>query len=953
LELLISSLSGERMKRNSTQLEEPEASPENSNGQDPLSHNVVDLTGIEDDEEQRTAAAPNSMSTLHPNWLTQSVKDIEAWVQKHAPCFRWPIIGPIGNHVRPKSSLAAAILEHVVDSSDWQHFITQNKFDSDLIEKQVEEFKIPKPKLIRYHDKHLPDRLLTEDTMKELKDQFGVDGFLQDMLTCQPAVWSCLCGLKPQLQMVVLGKPLDSYQLVAEFNRRILLTGLRETSLTLATQSNQGEIKMMRFPFHPDTHQEWCSIAPGSFLRVAPVNGSDAGISCNHAAKKLRTSAVLAPENPSPSRSKLSVVPKSYKHFPELEKIDLFIAKNPSLFENPQIFSVIFLVKPPNFFLASVLENIVPRSMWKTYIVASERDLALLNSRFPGAAFLDSGDSSTPLFSTAQMQVLKRNYGILGYLYEEASLCSSVKRYFLKKIPEMGKILIGAAPTSDNLDALVDFLSREGIASVYIASYDDGVMKFWKINVDYYVQHNRLLASWKISKTTFLWGEDGESIVTETSNRDLAHTTSPMEEKASNTGTDNTTVETDAIIRDSMASCNISNDAEEDGLEMQDDSAVTDDDPPIATQSDSEDDDDVHSPCTSSVHPRDDEEVDVLPSKRQRRVLDDASRPMTSIAVLTPNTDGDISSNEVEESTIEGPDKTLIAKDDDPVESVNHEVHTVSFLTSNQVELSEEEGFVQDDTAGQVDGDDRSIADSNQMKDAPDVTEDSTLIDSNESTLELNKINIDEKNSYSRETFENMQYRAIFLRFALILSVVVLAGIACWFVTTMWQQFIQNVKQEATGRVLTFLTVESELVAGVVTDIGTILDESDNLTAQIKNMRHQINELGKERLTTLAPFHLFFERLEQWEDILKHFHRAVSVYVARFYLERLSVFTNDGQLSDPTMDSQSTPLINDAIAQIMEWKEQQTEIAVELNVLDAKFRRIKLEALASATTESD
>lgn len=116
------------------------------------------------------------------------------WLEQNRAKFRRRVTGPLACEITAKSAQAAACLEHNISNNILKAFVVETKEDYDLLYNSVRNgLKIP-INVIRVDQGRLKpaNRPYSDRKMEIMKNDFGVEGYLDDSLTCPDQVRQAL-----------------------------------------------------------------------------------------------------------------------------------------------------------------------------------------------------------------------------------------------------------------------------------------------------------------------------------------------------------------------------------------------------------------------------------------------------------------------------------------------------------------------------------------------------------------------------------------------------------------------------------------------------------------------------------------------------------------------------------------------------------------------------------------
>lgn len=171
-----------------------------------------------------------------------------------------------------------------------------------------------------------------------------------------------------------------------------------------------------------------------------------------------------------------------YTSFPHLKQIDNWIVGSSHAVLGP----LGTCIYPKTAREAAVLEGLVPSGIWQSYIVQNPADQVVVDdycskiSPEPRTVLLGDDDDKPVQrpFSNAQMQVLRKNYDITGYLDEFLYIpVPAARRALLQAHPGIARVLVSASNTAVSADEdLWDFVKGTQVTPCIIVS-DRGVYK--------------------------------------------------------------------------------------------------------------------------------------------------------------------------------------------------------------------------------------------------------------------------------------------------------------------------------------------------------------------------------------------------------------------------------------------------------------------------------------------
>lgn len=134
-----------------------------------------------------------------------NLKKIDAWLQGNRHLFPNPVVGPIACEISPKSPYAAAILEQHISNNVLKGFIVKTRQEYDLLYQKVRtEQDIPINIYLADSGEVAMKRPYSDAKMNVLKDEHGVQGYLDELLECPESVLQTLCS-NAGIQKVVVG----------------------------------------------------------------------------------------------------------------------------------------------------------------------------------------------------------------------------------------------------------------------------------------------------------------------------------------------------------------------------------------------------------------------------------------------------------------------------------------------------------------------------------------------------------------------------------------------------------------------------------------------------------------------------------------------------------------------------------------------------------------------------
>ena len=167
-----------------------------------------------------------------------------------------------------------------------------------------------------------------------------------------------------------------------------------------------------------------------------------------------------------------------FRQQPDLGKISDWLSQNRDKFRKSVVGPVVCEITTKDVTIAAYLEQHVPNSTLKSFVVRCKEDYDLLyrcireEQGIPiNITTVRETKEVKRVYSEKKMEVLKQQHGVLGYM-DECIAAPDVVLEALKRSAQIEKVLIGTDKTQDSLDTkgLLDFLAQAEDGSTKLQS---------------------------------------------------------------------------------------------------------------------------------------------------------------------------------------------------------------------------------------------------------------------------------------------------------------------------------------------------------------------------------------------------------------------------------------------------------------------------------------------------